>query len=370
MTDNTLTTAIDLGVLNELHLKSNFDLTDRIAFYKFTLPQPSDLSVAIGGNFMNADLATDLNTNGIIDNGEIISSFDSRRNLFEPLPAGIYVVQLRTFSTVEEPYDLSLLSEPIKLSLMPDPGNSIAQALELGALSTERTLSNYVGKLDRTDFYRFTLSKNARLNILIAEESSVVPVNIISDRNNNGVIDTDEAVANRFSDHNVISANLPAGTHIIQVGESFSTVSSHYELVLNQVPTPVPKNRLRGTSGEDAIKGLYGNDTILGLGGKDRLLGGAGSDTLIGGKGADVITTGNGRDRIVVRPKQGLDRITDFNNKQDKIDLGDISFGQLTFHQQQFDLLIKVGQSNLLLIENTDLSTINRTCFTPVFSRP
>lgn len=50
----------------------------------------------------------------------------------------------------------------------------------------------------------------------------------------------------------------------------------------------------------------------MGGAGNDILLGGTGDDVLDGEAGNDVITTGTGRDRIVLRRRQGFDRITDF----------------------------------------------------------
>ena len=131
-------------------------------------------------------------------------------------------------------------------------------------------------------------------------------------------------------------------------------------------------DRLVGDAGNDTLLGGTGNDRLLGDAGSDRLLGGAGRDILLGGTGNDildgeagndVITTGSGRDRVVLRRRQGFDRITDFRNNQDKIDLIGIGFGQLTLQQQRNDVLVKLGRSNVLLIEDTNLRFINRADF-------
>jgi Ca2+-binding RTX toxin-like protein len=101
----------------------------------------------------------------------------------------------------------------------------------------------------------------------------------------------------------------------------------------------------------------------VGGAGNDTLIGGTGNDILDGGPGNDVITMEPGRDRIILRRGQGFDRITDFQNNRDKIDLVGISFGQLTLQQQRNDVLVKLGGNNILLIEDINLRLINRADF-------
>ena len=93
-------------------------------------------------------------------------------------------------------------------------------------------------------------------------------------------------------------------------------------------------DQLFGDSGDDFLSGGAGNDTIQGGAGNDRLLGGAGNDILRGEAGNDILTPGAGRDtmsggagRDRFRFDAGstggkrLDKIEDFNPKQDIIEL-------------------------------------------------
>lgn len=101
-----------------------------------------------------------------------------------------------------------------------------------------------------------------------------------------------------------------------------------------------------GLSGSDHIELGAANDTAFGNDGGDTLLGGAGIDTLGGGAGDDYITGGAGRDFMT--GDAGIDRfiyvskadstlgaerdsIADFATGIDKIDLGAISFGALSW---------------------------------------
>ncbi|MEO1211655.1 MAG: hypothetical protein AAFX78_19325, partial [Cyanobacteria bacterium J06638_20] len=116
-------------------------------------------------------------------------------------------------------------------------------------------------------------------------------------------------------------------------------------------------------TGRDHLNGQGGNDVLFGGLGNDTLRGGAGNDRLLGEAGNDLITTGAGRDRIVIRPGQGFDRVTDFTNGQDKIALGGIRFGQLSIRQRNNDVLISRGTERLLLLQNTNVGDINAADF-------
>ena len=86
-------------------------------------------------------------------------------------------------------------------------------------------------------------------------------------------------------------------------------------------------DRILGGAGNDRIDGGSGNDVVDGGTGNDLLSGGSGDDTLIGGAGADQLTGGSGSDRFVFLSASdspaasGWDRITDFTQGRDKIDL-------------------------------------------------
>ncbi|MEM9215467.1 MAG: S8 family serine peptidase [Cyanobacteria bacterium P01_F01_bin.150] len=122
-------------------------------------------------------------------------------------------------------------------------------------------------------------------------------------------------------------------------------------------------DRLIGGSGNDQLNGGGGRDFLSGGNGRDTLRGGGGNDVLDGGKGNDVIITGGGRDRIIIRKNQGTDRVRDFKNNRDTIDLKGMSFNQLTLRQRQDDVLVKFGGKNLLVLEDVSLNQINQADF-------
>ncbi|MEO1144895.1 MAG: Ig-like domain-containing protein [Cyanobacteria bacterium J06638_22] len=118
-----------------------------------------------------------------------------------------------------------------------------------------------------------------------------------------------------------------------------------------------------GGTGNDTLNGQGGNDVIRGGAGRDVIRGGLGSDRISGELGNDRITTGNGRDRITIRRGHGFDRVTDFQNGQDRIVLGGLRFADLTISQQDSDVLIRSGSERLLLLQNTRVGQINAADF-------
>jgi glucose/arabinose dehydrogenase len=139
---------------------------------------------------------------------------------------------------------------------------------------------------------------------------------------------------------------------------------------------------LTGTSRRDRLRGRGGNDTLIGLGGRDSLVGNGGNDTLFGGLGNDTLKGGNGDDRLIsgngsdlleggkgrdvfgLELGKGRDRMVDFEDGRDRLELADgVSFGSLDFIQRQDDTLIRSGRDALALLEGIQADQIDRRDF-------
>ncbi len=87
-----------------------------------------------------------------------------------------------------------------------------------------------------------------------------------------------------------------------------------------------------GNELDNQLKGNAMNNRLEGAAGSDRLDGGQGHDRLVGGLGRDTLTGGTGKDifRFDTRPaKDNVDTITDFNVKDDTIELENAIFAKL-----------------------------------------
>ena len=128
-------------------------------------------------------------------------------------------------------------------------------------------------------------------------------------------------------------------------------------------------NRIWGGSGNDAIDGGLGNDNLAGDAGNDTLIGGIGLDTLFGGTGNDLLTGGADKDVFVFKTGSQADRITDFLDGTDKIDLAGFAavtdFADLMANhavQSGSAVVISYG-SDELTIENFTLAKMDASDF-------
>lgn len=84
-----------------------------------------------------------------------------------------------------------------------------------------------------------------------------------------------------------------------------------------------------GGAGDDDLSGGIGLDLLQGGEGDDILRGGGDADRLLGGLGDDTLNGGAGADTFVFLRYQGTDRITEFANDVDKLDLRAFDFANV-----------------------------------------
>jgi Ca2+-binding RTX toxin-like protein len=146
--------------------------------------------------------------------------------------------------------------------------------------------------------------------------------------------------------------------------EGYDTVRSSVSYTLS---ANVERLVLTG-NGDTKGTGTSDGDDLFGNAGNNKLFGLQGVDVLSGGKGNDQLTGGGGHDTFVFKTGFGHDKITDFQNGIDRIDvslwngmddIGDIKHHTTASHG---DLILTLG-SDQLVIENMTKAQLNGSDF-------
>ncbi|MFL5241582.1 MAG: carbohydrate-binding domain-containing protein [Gemmataceae bacterium] len=207
---NSLATARDLGTLPASPQKfadvvgsrvGTFGDDDFDDFYRFTLADggpyifQSQIFVGVTGN-VGMQLIRDVNRNHIIDDGEVLAttvSIPNPPNL--PLPPnpivssliepGVYY--LHVFSVAgQASYTLSMSAVSTD-----GVGNTLGTAKDLGQLTTTLTASEFVGGIDSTDIYRFSVAGPCEISVSRASAGRV-GFDVIHDTDNDLTVDPGE----------------------------------------------------------------------------------------------------------------------------------------------------------------------------------
>jgi len=123
-----------------------------------------------------------------------------------------------------------------------------------------------------------------------------------------------------------------------------------------------------GGDGNDSLWGEDGRDDIDGGRGNDRLDGGAGNDILVGGRGDDILTGGAGADVFEFQRGDGRDRITDFTNGVDRIELDGFTGRDLTVllngaRQVGSDVVLGLPSGASITLAGFQLAQLDRSDF-------
>ncbi|MFV1967259.1 MAG: dockerin type I domain-containing protein, partial [Pirellulaceae bacterium] len=134
-----------------------------IDVYQFELDAASRVRVHLGDLVEEASVTvvTDTDNDGVFDRGteSLESAVGSPLNdafFTEVLPPGAYfvVIEPDTFPQGENTsYTLELGAEPVTLTTASDPGNTLADATDLGVLQSAQSLQDIVGDLDPVDTF-------------------------------------------------------------------------------------------------------------------------------------------------------------------------------------------------------------------------
>ncbi|MBP0002819.1 MAG: S8 family serine peptidase [Cyanobacteria bacterium SBC] len=239
-------TAAELGIVEEsISVRGSSQIDGDEDYYRFELDTDSAVS------FLARDLS-DYTTVTLIrdaEEPEVLTTRFSFRDASRTssdivqfdryLEAGSYFVRLGSSKPGSE-YALTLAAEP--MGLEDGVGDSIVAALNLGNLGESwQTVGEGVGGFDRADYYRFTLTEEREVSLLLYGENESANLELVRDDNNNGAIDDGETLANPMQwGSQAIECMLSAGTYFACVtGSTWN--ESNYRLNLRSLPVTMPE---------------------------------------------------------------------------------------------------------------------------------
>jgi Ca2+-binding RTX toxin-like protein len=254
---NSFNTALNIGTIGSLKTFQDFVGTiDRYDVYRFDLTQTSNLSLNLAGlsDYAKVELIADINGNGQLDEtwsldesfNESFGYSGNDATINTLLGAGTYFARVSTpYQESNTNYSLSLSATAILPNTPVDPGNTIATSLNLGNLSSFRTLKDFVGIFDRYDVYRFNLIQTSNLSLNLGDLSDYAKVELIADINGNGQLDESGNIDENLDENSgysgndaTISALLGAGTYFARVSTSSQENNTNYSLSLSATATP------------------------------------------------------------------------------------------------------------------------------------
>lgn len=134
----------------------------------------------------------------------------------------------------------------------------------------------------------------------------------------------------------------------------------------DRVKGDVGNDMVYGDAGNDRVRGGLGDDTVSGGLGDDRVDGQAGNDLLDGGDGRDTYNGGLGSDTFVFGVDGDRDRIKDFEDGQDTIDISAFAVAnsaELTMTQVGLNVLIDLGGGDVIRVDNTMVEQLSDADF-------
>jgi uncharacterized protein (DUF2141 family) len=152
---------------------------------------------------------------------------------------------------------------------LPPANSTLSAATDLGVLSANRIITDFVGTDNSIDYYRFTLNNNIDFDLTLGALTDDASVQLIKDYNKNGEVNTADGELLKdnygYSGRNAdISSSLQAGTYFMRVytGDNNNT---NYELRLGVTAKPATNTTDPGNSLSAAlnISSLSANTTTF-----------------------------------------------------------------------------------------------------------
>ncbi len=205
--------------------------------YRFSLKGRSSFNLTVDGLKEDADvrLIQDKNANGKFDKGETIAYSNNGGTLSESistdLAAGTYYAEVYPYGDIETNYRLSISGVPFDSA-----GNTFENAREIAVDSISKSVSDWVGKLDSEDYYRFNLDAKSDFEAVIDGLSADADLQLLSSQGN--IL---KSSVNIGTASEQITQTLEAGTYFLNV-KSYSDSETFYNLDLSASLSQITSN--------------------------------------------------------------------------------------------------------------------------------
>ncbi|MEH2061550.1 MAG: hypothetical protein V7K50_04640, partial [Nostoc sp.] len=195
MPGSTLATAQNIGILKFFKYNDFVGNVNQVDYYKFSLTGTNNISLLLSGvtdNYLRAFIYYDSNNDGLIESGEqLYSTYASNGGNGQISAtlgaAGNYYVGISADTNVNSNYSLQLSATSTPPSIVPDPGNTLSAAYNIGNLTGTKTFKEFVGNVDQVDYYKFSLTGTNNISLLLSGVTdNYLRAFIYYDSNNDG----------------------------------------------------------------------------------------------------------------------------------------------------------------------------------------
>ncbi|MBE9218616.1 pre-peptidase C-terminal domain-containing protein [Dolichospermum flos-aquae] len=205
---NTLATACAVGRLTGAQSFNDWvGSADTNDYYSFNVGTQSNFSLSLTG------LSADANIELLNSSGGVISSSKAGGNTSESitrqLSAGTYYVRVYQYSG-DTTCSLSLTATAV--APVDNAGNILATARAVGTLTATQSFSDWVGKSDTNDYYKFNVERQSNFSLSLTGLSADADVELLN--SSGGVISRSNAGGTTSES---ITRQLSAGTYYVQV---------------------------------------------------------------------------------------------------------------------------------------------------------
>ena len=203
----------------------NNNTIDSNDFYRFTLTESGELNLSLSNLSGNANLQLLDSSGRVVDTSANVGTTGERINRL--LTAGTYFARVFPDGSASSNYTLNILAAPLD-----NAGNDVVSARQLNLDTTSNVNAanvnssrNWVGAVDRNDFYRFTLDRSSHFNVSVSGLTADVNVRLMDAQGN-----LIQLSSNTGSSAESITRRLNAGTYFVDVFANGSNINSFYNI--------------------------------------------------------------------------------------------------------------------------------------------